>query len=152
MSRFKILASTMPLIVAGLLARADFAPTPSPCLTTGTVTLQIAAAPWQVQTSVSFTDDPAQATVRVQIIDNAEAADFAVIDDVTDVPEAGQCGGIPRFVGILASATDGAPRIYLSRDGGADFRIHVSSRSFTPREAAALIVSAGRPHVVAASL
>jgi len=44
--------------------------------------------------------------------------------------------------------------IYLSRDGPADYRIFVSSNSFTLREAAALIVAARRERhrVEAASL
>jgi hypothetical protein len=44
--------------------------------------------------------------------------------------------------------------IYLSQDGPADYRIFVKSKTFTAREAAALIVGAsgGHPHLAAASL
>ena len=33
--------------------------------------------------------------------------------------------------------------IYLSQEAGADYRIFVQSRTFSPRDAAALVVSAG---------
>jgi hypothetical protein len=47
-----------------------------------------------------------------------------------------------------------APVIYLSKDGPADYRIFVRSKSFTARDAAALIVGAGdgHPHLTAALL
>jgi hypothetical protein len=44
--------------------------------------------------------------------------------------------------------------IYLSKDGPADYRIFVRSKTFSARDAAALIVGAGdgRHRLVAASL
>ena len=57
------------------------------------------------------------ATVRVQLTDSAESADFAVIDDV-DSAEANACEANPatRMVAISGSAA-GVPVIYLSRRG-----------------------------------
>ena len=93
--------------------------------------------------------------MRVQISDNAEAADFAVIDDV-DTMEAGACesSAPPRLVAISRNPSPSDPVIYLSRDGPADYRIFVSSNSFTLLDAAALIVAARGDHhrVEAASL
>ena len=155
MSRIKILASTIPLLLVALLGRGELAPAPTPCISNGHVALQIAAAPWQAQTTVSFTDDVAQATVRVQIVDAAETADFAVTDDAVPTEHgATVCGGgaSPRFVGISETAAPDDPVIYLSGNGDADYRVYVDSRTFTPREAAALIVSAGQPRITAASL
>jgi hypothetical protein len=104
---------------------------------------------------VSFTNDPARATVRVQISDNAEAADFTVIDDV-DTAEAGSCESnfSPLLVAISRNPSASDPVIYLSRDGPADYRIFVSSKSFSLLDAAALIVGArGERHrIEAASL
>jgi hypothetical protein len=42
----------------------------------------------------------------------------------------------------------------LSRDGNADYRIYVQSKTFSEREAAALLVGAqnGQPHVTASLL
>lgn len=147
MLRFKILVSVAPLMAAALLARIELVPGPHPCITVGDDTLQIAPALWHADLHVSFTDDPAAATVRVQITDRADNADFAVVDD-TDGPEADACKVTPatQFVAIAAEASHAAPVIYLSHDGRADYRIFVKSRTFTAREAAALIVGASSAH------
>lgn len=145
MSRLKILASAAPLLLAGVLAGGGFAPGPRPCIAVGERAMQIAAAPWQSQLHVAFTDDPAMATVRVQIVDSPEMADFAVIDDIATA-EAESCALESRtsFVGITTHRSGAEPVIYLSRDDGADYRIFVRSRAFTVQEAAALVVGAGR--------
>jgi hypothetical protein len=148
MLRFKILASAVPLIVAAIFTRGEFSAGPHPCVAIGGASVQIASMPWQTQLHVSFTDDPATATVRVQISDSADAADFAVVDDV-DSPEAGACEApaATRFVAISASSSTSAPVIYLSQDdAAADYRIFVRSRRFTARDAAALIVGASGGH------
>ena len=148
MLRLKILASTVPLLLAAVFARSDFTAS-HPCISTAEGSVQLATAPWQAPSYVAFTDDPGQATVRVQIVDSAEAADFAMVDDI-DSAEAGACAvtAATRFIAIspAIAATATAPVIYLSGDGAADYRIFVQSRSFTPREAAALIVSAHAGH------
>jgi hypothetical protein len=155
MLRFKILVSVVPLMVAAVLARIELVPGPRPCIPVGDESLQIASAPWHADLHVSFTDDPAAATVRVQVSDSAEAADFAVVDDV-DGSEADACAVTPatQFVAISARASRSAPVIYLAPDGPADYRIFVKSKTFTAREAAALIVGARGEHqrLAAASL
>jgi len=142
MLRFKILASTFPLVLAAVFARVGLAPATQPCIAMGETTVRIAASPWQAQAQVSFTDDPRLATVRVQIVDSAQAADFAVVDDIQDNSDSGACGSnaAPRLIGITAAPAADATVIYLSRDDNADYRIFVTSKSFTPRDAAALIV------------
>jgi hypothetical protein len=155
MLRFKILASVVPLIALTVLARGGFLPGPRPCIAVGDTPVQIAAMPWQAELHVSFTDDPTLATVRVQISDSAEAADFVVMDDI-DSSEAGACPAnmATRQVAITASASVGEPVIYLSPEGPADYRVFVRSRTFSVRDAAALIVGASGGHrrLVAASL
>ena len=155
MLRFKILASAVPLILAGVFARGEFLPGPRPCIEAGGLSVQLATAPWHADLHVAFTDDPLAATVRVQIVDNVETADFAVVDDA-DSTEAGACEAArPR--GLSPSRhirRHPQPIIYLSQDGGADYRIFVRSKTFSPRDAAALIVGAngGHPRITAASL
>ena len=155
MLRFKILASSIPLIVAAVFARGGLLPGTHPCIAISGTSVQIAAMPWHADLHVAFTDDPAAATVRVQISDSAESADFAVVDDV-DSAESGACEATAatRLVAISATPAGGAPVIYLSHDGPADYRIFVQSKSFTLRDAAALVVGAGVGHlpVQAASL
>lgn len=142
MLRFKILASTLPLILAGVVAGVDLTSGPRPCIAFGQTSLQIAAS-WRAQSFVSFTDDPAAATVRVQIVDNPAMADFAVVDDA-DTPDSTSCETTEatRLIGVTATASASTPVIYLSRDNGADYRIYVESKTFTVQDAAALVVSA----------
>jgi hypothetical protein len=149
---FKILASAIPLIVVGVLADSEWAPAARPCITLGETAVRMAAGPWQAQRKVGFTDDPALATVRVQIVDGAEAADFAYVDDIDDT-QASACDvtAATRFIAIAASPSAAEPVIYLSHGGNADYRIFVKSKRFTAREAAALIVDARGGHAGIAS-
>jgi hypothetical protein len=155
MLRLKVLASVVPLAIVALFARGEFLAGPRPCIEISGTSVQIAALSWQAHRHVSFTNDPGRATVRVQISDNAEAADFTVIDDVGST-ETGACesNAPPRLVAISRRPSGSDPVIYLSRDGPADYRIFVSSKSFSLLDAAALIVGArGQSHrVEAASL
>jgi hypothetical protein len=154
MLRFRILASVVPLAVAAVFARGELLPGPRPCITVGETSVQIAPISWQAQQHVSFTGDPRLATVRVQISDSPDAADFAVIDDIDDA-ESGACetNAIPQLVAISRNPSGSEPVIYLSQDGPADYRIFVRSKTFSARDAAALIVGArGEHHLTAASL
>jgi hypothetical protein len=154
MLRFKILASAVPLLVAAVFARGGLSPGPRPCIAIGDTSVQITSAPWHADLHVSFTDDPAAATVRVQLSDSAEAADFAVVDDVDGSEAACEVTPATQFVAISETSSGSAPVIYLSPNGPADYRIFVRSKTFTARDAAALIVGAsgGHPHMAAASL
>jgi hypothetical protein len=155
MLRFKILASAVPLLVVALFARGGLLPGPRPCISIGEASVQIASVPWRAELHVSFTDDPGLATVRVQLSDSADGADFVVIDDV-DTPEANACEAhtATKLVAVSASPAGNAPVIYLAPEGPADYRIFVRSKTFTARDAAALIVGAsgGHRHLQAASL
>jgi hypothetical protein len=152
MLRFRILASVVPLMVAAVFARGDILPGARACIAIGGGSVQITSLPWQAQLHVSFTRDPALATVRVQIADSAEVADFAVLDDV-DGSEASACevNAATRFVAISATPSTSEPVIYLSQDGPADYRIFVKSTRFSVRDAAALIVGASGPRRLAAA-
>ena len=154
MLRLKILASVIPLAIVALFARSEFLTGPRACIEIAGTSVQITALSWQADRHVSFTNDPSRATVRVQIAETAEAADFTVIDDV-DSAEAGACESQapPRLVAISRNPSPSDPVIYLSQDGPADYRVFVSSKSFSLLDAAALIVSArGERHGVEAAL
>jgi hypothetical protein len=155
MLRFRILASVIPLAVAAFFARGELFAASRPCIAVADMSIQLTSLFWQADRHVSFTNDPALATVRVQITDNAAAADFAVIDDI-DNAEAGGCQTNPatQLVSISASPAASEPVIYLSPDGPADYRIFVHSKTFSARDAAALIVGArgAHPRIRAASL
>ena len=147
MLRFRILASSIPLLVVTVFARGELLAGSHPCIAISNTSVQIASMPWRADLHVAFTDDPAAATVRVQISESPEAADFAVVDDV-DSAESGACEANPasRSVAISADPAGGAPVIYLSHDGPADYRIFVRSKTFSVRDAAALVVGAAVGH------
>ena len=152
--RFKILVSAVPLIAAAIVAGVDVLESPRPCIAIGADPISRVSAPWHADRHVSFTDDPALATVRVAVTDNAAEADFAVIDDV-EGSEENACGETPatQFIAVSAQPGTAAPVIYLSQGGPADYWIFVKSKRFTQREAAALIVGArGEPPQLAAAL
>ena len=155
MLRFKILVSAVPLLILGFFARGEWLPGPHPCIAVADTSVQISDMPWVADLHVAFTDDPKLATVRVQLSESADAANFAVIDDARSA-EASACEASPatRRVSIARSAAPDMPVIYLSPDGPADYRIFVRSKTFTARDAAALVVGAGggQRRLVAASL
>jgi len=143
MLRFKVLYSVVPLMAVAVVARLELTPGPQPCVAVGSDAMQIAASPWHADLHVSFTDDASLATVRVALASSPDTADFTIVDD-TDDAEGSACATAQatRFVLIADSPPDGAPVIYLSQDGPADYRIFVRSKRMTEREAAALIVGA----------
>jgi hypothetical protein len=148
MLRFKVLAFVVPLMAVAVLARGGIGSTSHPCIAFGETSVELASVPWAAALHVAFTDDPARATVRVQVTDDADAADFVLIDDAPS-SETGACesSAATRFVAISARPTGDEPLIYLSRNGGpADYRIYVRSKTFSDADAAALIVGAGGGH------
>jgi hypothetical protein len=143
MLRFKVPYSVVPLMAAAAMARLELTPGPRPCVAVGSDAMRIATSPWHADLHVGFTDDPSLASIRVALADSADAADFAVVDDTSEADDSA-CATTQatRFVLIADSPPDGAPVIYLSEGGPADYRIFVRSKRMTEREAAALIVGA----------
>ncbi len=143
MLRLKVLASVVPLAVAAFFAGGGLLPGSHPCIAISNTSVEIADLPWRADLHVDFTEDPSLATVRVQITEEAQTADFAIVDD-NDTAEASACeANHARAISIAETAARGAPVIYLTREGPADYRIFVRSKTFTPRDAAALVVGAG---------
>ncbi|KQT05928.1 MAG: hypothetical protein ACOY3N_00310 [Bradyrhizobium sp.] len=154
MLRFKFLASVVPLLAAAVFARAEIGSVSHPCIALGETTVELTPLFWTAGVHVAFTDDPARATVRVRITDDADTADFTVVDGLGSEPDSCQANPSTRLVSIAAQPVDGGQVIYLSSEGPADYRIYVRSKTFSQREAAALIVGArgGQRHLQAASL
>ena len=147
MLRLRILASVVPLAVTAFLARGELFSDVRPCIAVADTSVQLTSLPWQSSLHVSFTTNPTDATVRVQVIDSAEAADFAVVDGA-EVAEGGACQTAqpPQLVSISRSFSASDPVIYLTQDGPADYRIFVQSKTFSMLDAAALIVGARSTH------
>ena len=142
--RLKALALVVLLAPAAFFARGGLLPSSHPCIAVANTSVEMTDLPWHADLHVAFTDDPAAATVRVQITDSAATADFAIADD-NEAAETSACEANPatRGVSILDAAASGTPVIYLTHDGPADYRIFVRSKSFSQRDAAALVVGAG---------
>ena len=146
MVRLGLLASVVPLVLAGGTAPAWFSSS-HPCISAGLTTVQIAWLPWQADLRVAFTEKKELATVRVQLVDQPDLADFVVTDDVAGIEDTScSASGDGRHVAIVAKASRGEPTVYLSTEGNADYRIFVRSRSFTAEQAAALIVGVRGGH------
>lgn len=146
MLRLKLVASIVPLIVVGVFARDRLLHDGRPCIAFGNTSVQLAAGPWQSPLHVAFTDDRRDATVRVQLVDSPDTADFTVVDDI-ETPNSDSCqaSATTRFVAIDASATSNGGKgllIHFSTESGADYRVYVDSKRFTAWEAAALIAAA----------
>ena len=80
--------------IAAFFARGELLPGPHPCIAIANASVEIAGLPWQADLHVAFTDDPKAATVRVQISESADTADFALVDD-SDTAEASACEANP---------------------------------------------------------
>lgn len=150
MLHFRMLASAIPLLAVGILAGGQFTSASQPCIALGRSSVQLATAPWQSPQHVSFTDDASRATVRVQLVDRPELADFTVADDVDASDDAAPTRkGCPitaatRYVTIASHEKASEPVIYLSEQPG-DYRLYVNSAKISVHDAAALLVGAAPP-------
>jgi hypothetical protein len=138
MLRLAIISSVIPLALAGSIARDWTSASAAQCFGP--------AAPTAART-IAFTEDPARATVRVQLVQAAEIADLAIVED-NSASEADSCSlrGAARAITISEHPLAGTPVVYLSSDAGADYRIYVDSAQISAQQAAALIVSARGGH------
>ena len=139
MLRLSILSAVIPLALAGGVAHEWNSASARQCFA--------AAATAPVIRAVAFTDDPAAATVKIQIVDRPELADLAIADDI-DVAEAEGCGinDMARLVTVSAHPRPGEPVAYLSREADADYRIYIDSAKVSVQQAAAMIVGARGGH------
>jgi hypothetical protein len=144
MLRFKALIAAVPLIaVAAIVARLEASPAARPCIPLGAGNIEIGSEPWHADLHVDFTDDPKLATVRVGLTDDADDADFVLVDDGAEVDnKVCEATAATQSVVIAADPAHRSALIYLAQDGPADYRIFVRSSRFSVREAAALIVGA----------
>jgi len=154
MVRFRIWVSSLPLLGLAAFAHGELMPRNRPCMTIGDTAVQLATgwqSSWQVSWQgsrqdglhVRFTDNPAKATMRVELTDNAEAADFAVADDEAGSSSAACEAMVPlRLVTISEAVSARDQVVYLSSNGPADYRIFVKSATFTSQEVAAMLVAA----------
>ena len=152
---FRVLVSVIPLVALTGFAGSWAKPASQPCIATPSGSLLFSSMPWHADIHVGFTDVSSEATVRVQLVDQPDLADFVVTDDnvasAPDPSETDACEAAPsRIVTIDRHAQSGEDVIFLtsgsqsltSFGGRADYRIFVQSATWSAREAAAMIVAA----------
>jgi hypothetical protein len=117
-------------------AGASVAAASSLCFTAGAVTYQVsldAAADFRVKI------DDARPDLRIALIDDAETADFALVDGVGGLDA---CESTHRLktVGIVGEASAADVTMSLSHEpAGADLRLYVHSAHLRPSDVAALV-------------
>jgi hypothetical protein len=140
MLRLTMISSVIPLVLAGGLAHDWTSASARQCF---------AAAPNPPSIrAIAFTDDRAQATVTVQLVDSAELADLVIAED-NSATEAESCSlrAMARSITINARPVAGEPIIYLSQESDADYRVYLNSAQISAHQAAALIVGARGGHM-----
>lgn len=154
MLRFGILVSVIPLLLTGGIVRDWFPADFQPCIPGATADVQVTRQSWLATRSVSFTDNPAEATVRVEIVDQPDMADLSIVDDGEITGPAGCSMNSPvRKIAITAAPVPGEPVIHMSREQGGDYRVYLASSRMSFQEVAALIVGAqaGQERLTAAA-
>jgi hypothetical protein len=112
----------------------------SACFTSGTSTFRMATA-GEPDYTVRFADEQARPDLRMQIVESAAEADFALIDDVTGI-EGNACKGpMPvKTIRIDPAASEPDVTVSLSAEAAAPhYRIYVQSARFSHQDAAALL-------------
>lgn len=154
MLRIGILASVIPLLLTGGIVRDWFPADFQPCIPGATADVQVTRQSWQASRSVAFTDNPAEATIRVEIVDSPDMADLAIVDDGRSGAAECAMAGAVRKITITHEPVPGEPVIHMSRQPGGDYRVYLASTRMSFQEAAALIVGAraGQERLTAAAL
>ena len=130
------------LLVVGVPAgaRSYFASAPDLCFTAGSVTYQLSSSAETPDYRVLIDNRARRPDLRVKLVDRAEIADFALVDDAGGVA-GGACrtAGALKTVKIVSGETSPDVTISVSREvDDADFRLFVHSARVTHQDAAAL--------------
>jgi hypothetical protein len=136
------------LLVAGIPAAAAppfFAKAPDLCFTAGSTTYQVTPgapeADFRVRIAASAADLSSQ-DLRIQLVDDVDAADFALVDDVTASPSACGSAGNVKTVEVVGKDSPADVAVGLSREGAAgDLKLFVHSARFGHQDAAALLAA-----------
>ena len=136
------------LLVAGIPAAAPpfTASAPRLCFTAGSITYQVAPGTSAADLRVKIVAPPANPDLRIQLVNDVQSADFAVVDDY-GARDGGACAsaGLLKRVRVVADTQPADISIALSDEPGAgDLRLFVHSVRFGHRDAAALFAAMRR--------
>jgi hypothetical protein len=136
------------LLVAGIPAAAPRLTTPAPrlCFTVGAITYQVAPGPSATDLRVKIVAPLANPDLRIQLVNDVESADFAVVDDFSPGDEnACASAGPLKRVRVVADAEPTDITIAVSDEpSGGDLKLFVHSARFGHRDAAALFAAVKR--------
>jgi hypothetical protein len=151
------------LLVAGIPAAAappfllTFSAQPSQlCFTAGSITYQVGGAAPDYRVKIAAAGD-----LRIQLVNDVDLADFALVDDVADADSACDAGGTVRTIKVVDDTSSADVTVSLTQavvqadakeaeettaaavpePAGADLKLFVNSARFGHRDAAALLAA-----------
>jgi hypothetical protein len=151
------------LLVAGIPAAAAppfflaFTAQPPLCFTAGSITYQVGGAAPDYRVRIAAAGD-----LRIELVDNVDLADFALVDDVADADSACDARGTVRTIKLVDDAGTADVTVSLTRSSEhadtrdaepalaqaallepapADLKLFVHSARFGHRDAAALFAA-----------
>jgi hypothetical protein len=138
-----LVAGIPAAVVPPFFPETFFSRAPDLCFTAGTTTYQVTPgapqADFRVRIAAPGTELRSQ-DLRIQIIDDVDAADFALVDDVTADPSACDSVGNIKTVEVVSKDSPADVAVSLSRDGTeGDLKLFVHSARIGHQDAAALL-------------
>jgi hypothetical protein len=151
-----LLVAGIPAAAAPLFFLTFKTQQPRLCFTAGTITYQVGGAAPDYRVRIA-----AAADLRIQLVDDVDLADFALVDDADDADSACDAGGTIRTIKVIddqgpadvtvsltlageqASTSDAeqAAEAALFEPAPADLKLFVHSTRFGHRDAAALLAA-----------
>jgi len=130
------------LVIAVPAAAQAFLPAKHPCFAAGTTTYRISASVRSPDYRVRIDNRAARPDLRMQLVDDATAADFVLVDDFDDA-ESNACRTSMPLKTIRIDDAEARPDLTISLAAEAevtapDFKLYVHSARFSHDEAAAL--------------
>jgi hypothetical protein len=132
------IASLLALIIAVPAATVSYfasRPSPKPCFVTGTAAYQMSGSA-AANYTVRIDNNTPRPSLRMQLVDDAAAADFVLVDD-SDANEACEAASVVKSIRLDPAAPKPDMTVALSR-APADYKIYVKSASFSAQDAAAM--------------
>ena len=129
------------LLVAAIPAAAPpfFASAPELCFTAGTTTYRLSSRAAAADFRVRIDNEAAHPDLRVGLVDSAETADFALVDDAATTGSACRTAGVVKTVGVVSADQPASVTISLAgAPQDADFTLFVHSARVSHQDAAAL--------------
>jgi fructose-specific component phosphotransferase system IIB-like protein len=138
------LALLLILVVAVPAAAAAggsfFSAAPQPCFTAGAIAYRLSGGANATYT-IRVVNDAAQADLRLQLVDEPDAADFVLVDDSDNADACRDVGAIKTIRVDAASAKPDLTVTVSKQPAKGGHKIYVRSAHFSKQDAAALFAA-----------